>query len=100
MLALAAMLGLVVGYLVPAYYVYSRASGRKKQIRNGFPDALDLLLVCVEAGVGLETAIARVGAEVSKAHPSLREPFRLAWRGLAAGTALFGGERRRGERGK
>lgn len=63
--ALAALAGLYF----PSVWVSARADRRKQQIINGFPDALDLMLVCVEAGLGLEAAFDRVGREMSISHP-------------------------------
>lgn len=57
------------GLYLPNLVVSARAARRQQQIINGFPDALDLLLVCVEAGLGLESAFDRVGRELSLTHP-------------------------------
>lgn len=78
---------MIVGYLIPAWYVDLRTSKRKRLIREGFPDALDLLLICVEAGLGLDAAIARVGGEIDKAHPILAEQLRLVSTELRAGRS-------------
>lgn len=59
----------VMGLYLPNIYVRARAAGRRRQVLNGFPDALDLLLVCVEAGLGLEAALDRVGRELVTTHP-------------------------------
>lgn len=67
----------LVGYVLPALLVNHRTAKRQLAIRQGFPDALDLLLVCVEAGLGLDAAINRVAQEIGTAHPLLREHFRL-----------------------
>lgn len=77
--------GLLIGYVVPSFTVATRRSKRRKLIRNGFPDALDLLLVCVEAGLGLDAAIARVADEIDKAHPLLSAQFRMVGTELRAG---------------
>jgi len=60
-------------------------SQRKIKLLNGFPDALDLMVVCVEAGLGLDQAIARVGEEVSIGHRALGEEFLLVSLELRAG---------------
>ena len=52
-------------------WVSHRISTRQQEARDGFPDALDLLLICVEAGLGLNAALHRVGQEIGKAHPVL-----------------------------
>ena len=62
-----------LGLYLPVLYVRVRANRRMEEIINGFPDALDLMLVCVEAGLGLEAAFARVGMEMTDSHPRLAE---------------------------
>ncbi|AIT78908.1 type II secretion system F family protein [Novosphingobium pentaromativorans] len=59
----------VMGLYVPNIYVRARAASRRREVLNGFPDALDLMLVCVEAGLGLEAAFDRVGREMVNSHP-------------------------------
>ncbi|OQX47261.1 MAG: hypothetical protein B0D86_00335, partial [Candidatus Sedimenticola endophacoides] len=58
---------------------------RQVAFSEGFPDAMDMLMVCVEAGMGLDAAINRVGEEVSFSHPQLGEEFRLVALELRAG---------------
>lgn len=70
-LVIAAALGL---YL-PNIFIRAKADRRQRELINGFPDALDLMLVCVEAGLGLESAFARVGMEMTTSHPLLSEQF-------------------------
>lgn len=59
----------LAGLYLPTLYITARAERRREEIVNGFPDALDLLLVCVEAGLGLEAAMDRVGREMINSHP-------------------------------
>ena len=63
--------------------------GGIEEILNGFPDALDLMLVCVEAGLGLEAAFARVGMEMTESHPPSGRAIRgwWCWRCAPAATA-------------
>jgi tight adherence protein C len=82
-----ALVGAVVGYLVPGFVIGKMASKRQHKIRMGLPDALDLLVVSVEAGLGLDQAIQRVGQELSFAHPDLCEEMRLVNLELRAGVA-------------
>lgn len=82
-LVIAAALGL---YL-PAIFIRARADRRQRDIINGFPDALDLMLVCVEAGLGLEAAFARVGMEMTSSHPRLAEQFGAVVLELRAGRS-------------
>jgi tight adherence protein C len=63
----------ILGFLIPTRYVQSRRARRQQAIRNGLPDVLDLLLVSTEAGLGLDTAILRVGEETANIHPIISE---------------------------
>ena len=65
-----------VGMLAPNFVLSKLLAKRAKALRNGFPDALDLLVVCVEAGLGLAAAIQRVADELNFSHPELA--FELA----------------------
>jgi tight adherence protein C len=69
-----------LGLYLPNLFVRAKADRRRRDILNGFPDGLDLMLVCVEAGLGLEAAFDRVGQEMMKPHPLLA--------GLLAGVVL------------
>jgi tight adherence protein C len=63
------------GMYLPNFIVSGRADRRKTEILNGFPDSLDLMLVCVEAGLGIDACFARVGQEIVNLHPKLAELF-------------------------
>jgi len=54
----------MIGYFVPALYVNNRISKRQKDIRRTWPDALDLTLICVESGMGIERAFQKVSEEI------------------------------------
>jgi len=82
---LAAVVAGLVGYFLPVAFIARRIATRKRLIREGFPDALDMLLVCVEAGLGLDSAIAKVASEIGKAHPVLGEEMNLTGLELRAG---------------
>jgi tight adherence protein C len=75
LIACGAMLG--IGYLAPNYWVTRRIQSRQEQIKNGFPDALDLMLVCVEAGQSLDQSLQRVSVDVMHAHPALGEELEI-----------------------
>jgi tight adherence protein C len=75
----------LVGFMFPVYWVRHRRKARQRQISEGLPDVLDLLLVCTEAGLGLDTAIARVGEEMAKAQPVLSGLLMLVSAELLAG---------------
>lgn len=59
----------LTGLYLPNLFVSAKADRRREAITNGFPDCLDLILVCVEAGLGLEAAMDRVGREMVQSHP-------------------------------
>jgi tight adherence protein C len=82
-----ALVGSVVGYLMPAFVLGKMVGRRQHRIRMGLPDALDLLVVSVEAGLGLDQAIQRVGQELAFAHPDLCDEMRLVNLELRAGKA-------------
>jgi len=77
----------MVGYIVPGMVLARLAKRRQHRIRLGLPDALDLLVVSVEAGLGLDAAIQRVGHELAFAHPDLCSELRLINLEMRAGTA-------------
>ena len=80
-----ALAGAGVGYLLPSMVLGRLEKRRKHRIRLGLPDALDLLVVSVEAGLGLDQAIQRVGEEIAFAHEELSDEFRLVNLELRAG---------------
>jgi tight adherence protein C len=82
-----ALSGCMVGYVVPGMVLARMAKRRQHRIRLGLPDALDLLVVSVEAGLGLDQAIQRVGHELAFAHPDLCSELRLINLEMRAGTA-------------
>jgi tight adherence protein C len=77
----------VVGMYLPNLWLTLRAEGRKREIVNGFPDCLDLMLVCVEAGLGMEAAFDRVGREIVRSHPRLAELLSAVTLELRAGAS-------------
>jgi tight adherence protein C len=80
-----ALVACLLGYILPAMALARLAQRRQHRIRLGLPDALDLLVVCVEAGLGLDQALQRVGAELEFAHPDLCDELRLINLELRAG---------------
>ena len=77
----------LMGLYLPNLYVTAKADRRKAELVNGFPDALDLMLVCVEAGLGLEAAFDRVGREMSLSHPLVAQMMGGVVLELRAGRA-------------
>lgn len=88
----------LLGLYLPSVFIAARADRRQREIINGFPDALDLLLVCVEAGLGLDAAFARVGMEMTRSHPRLAEQFGAVVLELRAGRSHEDALRRMADR--
>jgi tight adherence protein C len=76
-----------IGWLIPSIHLDRRAERRRLAMREGFPDSLDLMQVCVEAGLGLDAAIARVAAELGSAYPLLGAQYTQMGQELRAGRA-------------
>src|SRR6266545_3116153 len=74
-----------LGYVAPSFYVSYRSKERDRAIRNGLPDALDLLTVCVEAGSGIDQAIAKAGEELQMSHPELAAELAMVTTEMRAG---------------
>ncbi len=73
------------GYYMPAYWVARRLQTRQQEIVEGFPDALDMMLVCVEAGQSLDQSISRVAKEMGNAYSALAEEFEIVAQETRAG---------------
>jgi tight adherence protein C len=76
-----------VGFYLPDLYLQRKILDRQRQIFEGFPDALDLMVVCVEAGMGLDAAIKRVGDEMVLKNKVLSDEFRILSLELRAGKS-------------
>ncbi|HQU67866.1 MAG TPA: type II secretion system F family protein [Albidovulum sp.] len=74
-----------IGYYLPKYWIERRITSRQGEIQNGFPDALDMLLVCVEAGQSLDQGIIRVHKELRSGYPALSEEFEIVSQEVKAG---------------
>ncbi|SFD48015.1 type II secretion system F family protein [Roseivivax sediminis] len=74
-----------VGYYAPKYWVTKRVQERQQTIQDGFPDALDMMLVCVEAGQSMDQAIVRISKELRPSYPPLAEEFQLVSYEMKAG---------------
>lgn len=86
-ISVAAMLALAVliGFILPQAYVNYRARMRQEKLRRAIPDSLDLLVVCVEAGVSLDAAIMRVAKEMAILHPDFANELLIVHRRVNAG---------------
>ncbi len=73
------------GYYLPQYWVQRRLQTRQGAITAGFPDALDMMLVCVEAGQSLDQSILRVARELRAGYPDLADEFEIVGQEVKAG---------------
>jgi tight adherence protein C len=71
------MIGAGLGFLAPNLWLSSAVSKRMEKIRNGLPDTLDMMVISVESGLGLDAAFQRVGEEMKKVHPALSEELQI-----------------------
>lgn len=97
-LYLSLVIAAVMGLYVPNLFIRARADRRQQALVNAFPDSLDLMLVCVEAGLGLEAAFSRVGMEMMTSHPLLAEQFGAVVLELRAGRSHEDALRRMADR--
>jgi tight adherence protein C len=74
-----------IGYYIPKYWVNRRLQARQQEITNGFPDSLDMMLVCVEAGQSLEQSIVRVSKELRAGFPALADEYETVANEMKAG---------------
>lgn len=75
----------VFGYLMPGLWLSRRTTQRRKAIQNGLPDALDLFIVCMEAGSSLDQAIVKASDELDISHPDLARELRFVTTEIRAG---------------
>ena len=75
----------LAGYMLPKYWVNRRLQMREEEIVNGFPDSLDMMLVCVEAGQSLDQSILRVAGEIRAGFPALADEFQMVSQEMKAG---------------
>lgn len=88
----------VLGLYGPNLFIRAKAERRRTEIINGFPDCLDLMLVCVEAGLGLEATLDRVGREMSSTHPLVSEMLTETTLLMRAGASREDALRKLGEK--
>lgn len=73
------------GYMLPKYWITRRVEERKEEITRGFPDSLDMMLVCVEAGQSLDQSIVRVARELRASFPALADEYEIVAYEMKAG---------------
>jgi len=78
----------MMGYMAPSLYLDRRIKARQQEHRAGFPDFMDLLVVCADAGLSMEASLDRVGRELSDSYPSLSGNIHMATLEIRAGRTL------------
>jgi len=71
------LLALVIGFFAPDFWLSYAINRRRERLRLSLPDSLDLLAICLEAGLGLDQAVVRIGQELELSHPELSEELLL-----------------------
>jgi len=94
----AILVGAVVGFLVPDLVLTHLISRRQEGIRRALPDALDLLVICMEAGLGIDQAMVRVGDEIRLTSPALADELQIINREQRAGKPRLDAWRSMAER--
>jgi tight adherence protein C len=87
-LSLAALMGSVIGYLTPSMALGRRIDRFRLEHRSGFPDFMDLMVVCSQAGLSMEAGLARIAAEIALAFPSLSRHLLFATREIRSGKPV------------
>lgn len=83
----AAIIGAVMGYMLPGFLLNRRIRSRQLEIQNGLADALDLLVLCLEAGSSLDQAVVKAGEELQVAYPALGDQLRIVISEMRAGKS-------------
>lgn len=82
------MVGGIVGYVGPSMYIDRRIAARKVEHQSGFPDFMDLLVVCADSGLSMEASLERVGRELGESYPSLTANIHITNLEIRAGRNL------------
>lgn len=98
LMLLGALGGATIGYYGPAIWVSNKLQNRQSDLLKAFPDALDLLVSCVEAGLGLDAAFRRVADEMGSSAPELSKEFQVVTNEVNAGVPRAEALHRLGER--
>ncbi len=85
---LSVMAGGIVGYVGPSMYIDRRIAARRDEHRSGFPDFMDLLVVCADSGLSMEAALERVGRELGDSYPSLCANIHMTNLEIRAGRTM------------
>ena len=82
------IVGGIAGYIGPSFYIDNRISTRRTEHRSGFPDFMDLLVVCADSGLSMEASLERVGRELGDSYPSLTANIHVTNLEIRAGRTL------------
>jgi tight adherence protein C len=82
------ILGGIIGYVGPSMYIDRRIKTRRDEHRSGFPDFMDLLVVCADSGLSMEASLERVGRELGDSYPSLCANIHMANLEIRAGRTM------------
>jgi tight adherence protein C len=82
-----ALFAAAAGYMLPGLWLGRQTALRQTQIRNGLPDALDLMIVCIEAGSGIDQSLVKTSDELDISYPALAEELRLITTEMRAGKS-------------
>jgi tight adherence protein C len=85
---LSVIAGGIIGYVGPSVYIDRRISARRNEHRSGFPDFMDLLVVCADSGLSMEASLERVGRELGDTYPSLCTNIHMANLEIRAGRTM------------
>jgi tight adherence protein C len=88
----------VVGYLAPSFYLDRRIAAKRLEHQAGFPDFMDLLVVCADAGLAMEASLDRIGRELAVSYPSLAANIHMANLEIRAGRTMTEALEHLGER--
>jgi tight adherence protein C len=80
--------GGVCGYLGPTFYLDRRIAAKRQEHRSGFPDLMDLMVVCADAGLAMEASLDRIGRELGDSYPSLTANIHIANLEIRAGSTV------------
>jgi len=81
-------IGGILGYFGPGVFISRRITGRVNEHRQGFPDFMDLLVVCADSGLSMEASLDRVGREMGEAYPSLCMNIQMTNLEIRAGSSM------------
>jgi tight adherence protein C len=85
---LAVMMGGIIGYIGPSFYLDRRIAKNKDEHRSGFPDFMDLMVVCADSGLSMEAGLERVGRELGDSYPSLCANIHMTNLEIRAGKSM------------